>query len=230
MPEVESELYRVIEVRGRDAVDFLQNQLTQDLARLGTDSALFSALCNPKGRVIVTMRLAGLDDGVTLIVPENMSEALLDLLVMYRFRAKVDLSLSDLDPRDLIDAALLDPADLIRAGIPTVDADNTGMFTPHMLNLDKLDAISFSKGCYTGQEIVARTEHRGRSKRRLTIYTAAEDGVRVGATVENEGRAVGDVVNVAGRQLLAVTPVELHDTSISVDGIRIDPQGLPYDL
>ena len=230
MPEVGSELYKVIEARGPDAVEFLQNQFTQDLARLGEDSTLFSALCNPKGRVIVTMRLTGIDDVVTMIVPGNMSEMLLDLMLMYRFRARVDLSLSDVDPREHVDSALLDPVELIRSGIPTVDADNTGMFTPHMLNLDKLDAISFSKGCYTGQEIVARTEHRGRSKRRMMIYTSATDGVRVGASVEYDGRAVGDVVNVAGGHVLAVTPVDRHDISLTVDGITIDPQGLPYDL
>ena len=230
MPEVGCELYKVIEARGRDAVEFLQNQLTQDMARLGEDSTLFSALCNPKGRVIVTMWLAGLDDGVTLIVPENMSQALLDLLLMYRFRAKVDLSLSAVDPCDLVNHALLDPAEQIRSGVPTVDAGNTGMFTPHMLNLDKLDAISFSKGCYPGQEIVARTEHRGRSKRRMMIYASSADGISVGASVEDDGRAVGDVVNVAGRHVLAVTPVDRHDSILTVGGITIAPQGLPYAL
>ena len=46
----------------------------------------------------------------------------------------------------------------------------SGAFVPQMLNLDLLDAISFSKGCYTGQEIVARTQHLGRIKRRLGRY------------------------------------------------------------
>lgn len=230
MPEVGIELYKVIEARGPDAVEFLQNQLTQDLSRLGGDAALFSAWCNPKGRVIVTMRLVGIDDGVMLVLPENMSQAVIDLLLTYRFRAKVDLSETALDPAGIVDPAKLDPVELIQSGIPTVDAGNSGMFTPHMLNLDKLDAISFSKGCYTGQEIVARTEHRGRSKRRTMIYTSASAAVSVGAQVEDDGRSVGNVVNVAGTHLLAVTPVELHDRSLRVEGVAIEPQGLPYAL
>ena len=56
-------------------------------------------------------------------------------------------------------------------------------YTPHMLNLDLLGAISFDKGCYTGQEIIARTQFLGNSKRRLMRY-------RIGETVAACGVAV----------------------------------------
>jgi len=55
----------------------------------------------------------------------------------------------------------------IRAGLPQVYAPSSELFVPQMLNLDLIDGISFTKGCYTGQEIVARTQHRGRIKRRM---------------------------------------------------------------
>src|SRR5277367_3874458 len=55
----------------------------------------------------------------------------------------------------------------IRAGLPQVYAATSEAFVAQMLNLDLLDGISFSKGCYTGQEIIARTQHLGRIKRRL---------------------------------------------------------------
>jgi folate-binding protein YgfZ len=55
----------------------------------------------------------------------------------------------------------------IRAGMPQVYAATSEQFVAQMLNLDLLDAISFTKGCYTGQEIIARTQHLGRIKRRL---------------------------------------------------------------
>jgi tRNA-modifying protein YgfZ len=55
----------------------------------------------------------------------------------------------------------------IRAGLPQVYAASSELFTPQMLNLDLIDGISFTKGCYTGQEIVARTQHLGRIKRRM---------------------------------------------------------------
>jgi folate-binding protein YgfZ len=55
----------------------------------------------------------------------------------------------------------------IRAGLPQVYAATRELFVAQMLNLDLLDGISFTKGCYTGQEIVARTQHLGRIKRRM---------------------------------------------------------------
>jgi tRNA-modifying protein YgfZ len=55
----------------------------------------------------------------------------------------------------------------IRAGLPQIYAVTSEAFVAQMLNLDLLDGISFTKGCYTGQEIIARTQHLGRIKRRL---------------------------------------------------------------
>ncbi len=55
----------------------------------------------------------------------------------------------------------------IRAGLAQVYAATSELFVPQMLNLDLIDGISFTKGCFTGQEIVARTQHLGRIKRRM---------------------------------------------------------------
>jgi tRNA-modifying protein YgfZ len=58
----------------------------------------------------------------------------------------------------------------IAAGLPQVYAATSGQFVAQMLNLDCVDAISFSKGCYTGQEVIARAHYRGRVKRRLQRF------------------------------------------------------------
>lgn len=58
----------------------------------------------------------------------------------------------------------------LRAGLPEVLPETTELFIPQMLNLDQLDAISFRKGCYTGQEVVARAHYLGRVKRRLQAW------------------------------------------------------------
>ena len=55
----------------------------------------------------------------------------------------------------------------IKSGLPLINKINTIKYIPQMLNLDKLNAISFSKGCYTGQEVVARVQHRGKIKQRM---------------------------------------------------------------
>lgn len=231
MPEVGSELYKLIKVDGPDAVTFLQGQLTQDVTRLQEGDPLLAAWCNPKGRVIVILRLLPLaNDAIGLLLPADMAERALQRLTMYRLRAKVDFTVEDNGWQQFIDPAAVEPTALISAGVATIDASNSEEHTPHMLNLDKLDAISFSKGCYTGQEVVARTEHLGQSKRRLMRYRVAGTAVDIGDKVSDGERNVGEVVNIADDELLAVTPVALHAATLYADGTTLTPLGLPYDL
>jgi folate-binding protein YgfZ len=111
----------------------------------------------------------------------------------------------------------------ISAGIPTVTAATSGHFLPQMLNLDALDAVSFTKGCYPGQEIVARVKYRGEVKRRL--YPGDTMGpVRIGdrLVAGDEAQAIGEVVTVAtrpegGLALLAV----LQPGHAAGDGVRV---------
>ena len=230
MPEVDCELYKLITVGGTDAIPFLQGQLTQDVSLLAEAGQLPAAWCNPKGRVFTTIRLIHQEDSIGLVVPANMADRTIQRLTMYRLRSKVDISEPDENWAAIIDADYADPAALILAGVPTIDEQNTEAYTPHMLNLDKLGAISFGKGCYTGQEVVARTENLGKSKRRLMRYEADADSISVGDKLSDGERNVGEVVNVVGRDLLAVTPVELHAQTLTIDHATVTPQVLPYDL
>jgi len=230
MPEDECSLYKLIKISGPDAMDFLQGQLTQDVSLLAGSGRLLAAWCNPKGRVITILRLVPLDDAIGLIVPAAIADKLIARLHMYRLRAKLDIALTDDDCRRLITADEANTLASIRAGVPIIDDTNSETFTPHMLNLDKLEAISFTKGCYTGQEVVARTEHLGKSKRRMMRYAADAAGIKVGDKLADGERNVGEVVNVAGRELLAVTPVALHDQALKIGDITVTPGSLPYAL
>ena len=87
----------------------------------------------------------------------------------------------------------------IQAGIPDIEFKTQEQFVPQMLNLDVLGAINFKKGCYTGQEIVARTHYLGTVKRRtylveLATSIAPEAGDKVLDAAKNE---VGQIVRVA---------------------------------
>ena len=123
----------------------------------------------------------------------------------------------------------------IAAGVPVVTTTTTDSFIPQMLNLELLGAVSFQKGCYTGQEIVARTEHLGQVKRRLFRFRCGElpgpgDDVFVDAT------QVGTVVNAAplpagGSELLAVVPTasaQAHLFALSPHGVALHALPLPY--
>ena len=100
----------------------------------------------------------------------------------------------------------------IRAGLPQVYAVTSEAFIAQMLNLDLLDGISFSKGCYTGQEIIARTQHLGRIKRRLFHLRLPPGEWSVGQALHlRDGRQgrLTEVIESDGRlEALAVLNVE----------------------
>ncbi|MEQ9560962.1 MAG: hypothetical protein RLN69_00465, partial [Woeseiaceae bacterium] len=118
----------------------------------------------------------------------------------------------------------------ISAGHVDISAANSALYTPHMLNLDRCGAISFEKGCYTGQEIVARTEHRGRSKRRTLLFQCDAPELVIGDTVKDADNDIGTVVNAVGNQCLAVVPLDVADKSPDIRGYPAILQSLPYEL
>jgi len=86
--------------------------------------------------------------------------------------------------------------------------------------------VSVEKGCYTGQEIIARTHYRGASKRRLQRFESSAP-VSPGDKVSDGDRNVGEVVNAIGCDLLAVVPVDKADASLVVGTIGLTHKSLP---
>ena len=224
--------YVTILVTGDDARDFLQNQLTQDLALADGDgdAPVLAAWCNPKGRVICLMRVSKTAGGYALALPAELAEPVVKRLTMFRFRAKVDFEIRAAEAAELgaggdFSDWLLDN---LRAGVAHIGEAQSEEFTPHMLNLDLVGAISLDKGCYPGQEIVARTHYRGATKRRLFRFTSVAP-VDAGADVMEGERRIGEVVNAIGEELLAVVPIDSADATLTVDGSPLQRAGLPYD-
>jgi folate-binding protein YgfZ len=91
----------------------------------------------------------------------------------------------------------------IRAGRPLITAATQDQFVPQMVNLETLGGVDFQKGCYPGQEIVARAQYRGQVKRRM-VRLPAPQGERLRPGQEFNG---GTVVDSAGGELLAVMPI-----------------------
>jgi folate-binding protein YgfZ len=131
----------------------------------------------------------------------------------------------------------------IRAGVPLVTAATTDQFVPQMLNWDALGGVSFQKGCYPGQEIVARMRYLGRLKERLYGFHVATDhepppGMRLygsafGAT------PCGTVINAApapegGCGLLAVAQIAVVEAGALTlgrqDGPSLTRVALPYSV
>jgi hypothetical protein len=212
--------YSKLVVNGADALEFLQGQLTIDLQILGVGESRRAGWCNPKGRVICLFDVTATDEGYSLSLPTELADDVLKRLAMFRFRAKVDFELQSGGDDS-------DRAEKLRDGVAEIWQAQSEKFTPHMLNLDLIGAVDFDKGCYTGQEIVARTHYRGASKRRCLRFESSEP-VSPGDKVAAGDRDVGEVLNAIGNDLLAVVPVDKADDDLTVRGIALLHQPLPY--
>ena len=118
-------------------------------------------------------------------------------------------------------------------GIPALTAAAAERYVAQMLNLDRLGAVAFDKGCYPGQEVVARVQNLGSVKRRLRRYSSSAAAPPVGAAVHTAaGDAVGEVVCAAdapvGSELLAVIENAAVDRELCIDGVLLREQPLPF--
>lgn len=117
-------------------------------------------------------------------------------------------------------------------GEPDLWPGTAGLWIPHMLNLDELGAVSFTKGCYTGQEIVARTQHRGRVKRRMLRYrgppgTPLVPGQELCGEAEPAAQVVRSATREDGTQILAVVGLESggQPLGLAAGGREFQPAG-----
>ena len=211
-------------VSGIDAAKFLQGYVTSDLDTIQPKHGLPTALTEIKGRVIANGWCYGTSTQVTLVFHESLVETIKSHLGRYIAFAKSEISdeSTELDltatasegevvlapfgwgivPAKSIDNQLKHLT--VSNEFPIIQEDTSGLFLPQMLNLTQYGAVSFTKGCYLGQEIVARTEHLGQVKRQLFRINRPIDQVSIGARVEvaDHGKCV--VVGVDKDQVLLV--------------------------
>lgn len=129
----------------------------------------------------------------------------------------------------------------LSAGIPMIVAATQEQFVPQMVNLEVIGGVSFQKGCYPGQEIVARSQYLGKLKRRMFLAhvdAEAAPGDNL-YSADIDGQATGMVVNAApaptgGFDVLAVAQVESAHTQTlrlkAADGAALIMKPLPYAL
>jgi folate-binding protein YgfZ len=145
---------------------------------------------------------------------------------------------------DITGQALWQAAD-IAAGLPWIVAATQDVFIPQTLNLDLIDGISFTKGCYPGQEVVARSHYRGTVKRRMAYGLIRQPTVQNAAELPNvdifdaqrPASPCGRVINAAGtgtiRLLLEVQLADLGQADFRLrqaDGPSIEIASLPYEI
>ncbi|MEM9071874.1 MAG: hypothetical protein AAGE52_25415 [Myxococcota bacterium] len=246
----------VISVTGDDAKSWLQGQITADLEGLKPGESLYALVLTPKGRILADIRLVEADDGYHLLVERSLHEALLARLEQYLVMEDVELEMTSLQVAhvwgeerpgvrserlgvsgsDLIGESLdlsgleevsheMWEALRISAGVPRVGVDFGLATLPQEAGL-KERAVSFSKGCYLGQEPVVMLEHRGKPPKRL-IRGRLQGDTEVDQ-VQQGKRTVGSITSRKDLDVLALIkrkaleseiPLEVGTTTLEVVAI-----------
>ena len=133
----------------------------------------------------------------------------------------------------------------LRAGLPRIHSQTHEKFVAQMLNIDVLGGISFTKGCYTGQEIIARTHYKGAIKRRMFRFRIDAAAPSPGTRILDGEQHAGDVVDAidiessdvafgdvgSGAELLAVITLQSKDATLRLeDGASLQRLDLPYEV
>ncbi|MDH2274172.1 YgfZ/GcvT domain-containing protein [Moraxella porci] len=199
---------------GADAEKFLQGQVTADMAKLD-DVFLPSAICNLKGRVQFGLWLRRLADGIQIVISQDMAEDFAKHVKKFGAFSKITLSA----PRPIYPAMIdgipsFDTNDSqadaawqlasIAQGNYWVTKDNSEKFQPQELRLHQRGGVAYDKGCYLGQEIIARLYFKASPKAYLHRVAHAD-----AAFFDGQAEALGlAIVNVSstdeGAQALVI--------------------------
>jgi tRNA-modifying protein YgfZ len=225
-----------VRVRGKDAEDYLQRMLSNDVSALAVGESCDALLLTAKARLIAPVRIwrRGEDDFLLLTEPE-LGERVRAELVRYRLAAKAEIEpeehastivFGDADGIPTSDYgtpavevlddgrdATLGDAELehmrIETGTPRWGNELDDRVLPAEAGLDETH-VSFDKGCYPGQEPIARQRYRGKVNRRLRRLDVAGD-VEPGDEIVYEGKAVGRVTSATRERALAYVRVEVPE-------------------
>ncbi|ABR73796.1 folate-binding protein YgfZ [Actinobacillus succinogenes] len=267
---IELSQYTLIRVEGDDAESYLQGQLTADVTALAAGDSTFTAHCDPKGKMSAVFRLIRLSEKrFYALIRTCLLPAALDQLKKYAVFSKVAFTQEEAEPVGIIgetelpvqakfnnrailinpqsavafnaDSALWDLAD-IQQGYPILTEQSQFEFIPQALNLQAIEqAVSFHKGCYIGQETVARAKYRGANKRAMYVFKAATDSIpecggEIEMQLESGWRKTGTILyalHADGELWLQVVLNRFEDNPafrLAKNQLPLELQPLPYDL
>lgn len=217
----------VLSLTGADRVNFLQGLVTNDVA-LATGGIVYTALLTPQGKFIADFFVVGQTDSLLIDVAATHAPALAQRLTMYRLRADVTIKQTDVivsrgtgaaptgalpDPRDpamgwryygSTDISDTTDWDTLRVThlIPETGIELTPETYVLEAGFENLHGVDFKKGCFVGQEIVARMKHKTTLKKGLVRVDV--DGIAApGDDITSNDKIVGTLHTVAGSQAIA---------------------------
>jgi len=182
----------VFQIRGQDGLSFFNNQTLTDLSK-HPNGTLYTAICTPTGRILFIRIIQRRSDDMLVVVDGSLGDNFLQYVTMRRFRMDFAIEKAPFwvkvvppqqNPTIDTNIQLVESAEagdgidefwhlMFQIGLPWITADTSEAYIPQHVNLAQMKVIDFDKGCYPGQEIVARLHFLGRVKKqmRLLEYT-----------------------------------------------------------
>ena len=186
-------------IQGTQAAEFLQGQITIDTEKISNKDFKPACICNNKGRVMATFWIKKQENRFRVAILEELCASFEEH--MNKYIPFFDAQLKK-DERDSLKKEL-DPTEwmkfLVDKGIVEVNKHTSSKFTPHELNYQNNELIDFSKGCFNGQEVIARMEYRGKLKFALKISDNLQDEIKEFSIFNQEGKKVGEVLSKEGK-------------------------------
>ena len=219
---------RILRLTGRDATEFLQGLITNDVRKLD-QGPIYAAILTPQGKFVADFFLCQADDAILLDVGAPFADSLVQRLTMYKLRADVNIETTSLhvhrglgdvpddgylDPRDhrlgwranrdqaqtndVVDWEALRVAYLIPENGVELDPDS---FILEM-GFERLNGVDFRKGCYVGQEVTARMKHKTELRKGLARVEVSAP-VTSGTEISANGKPAGTIFTQSGIHALA---------------------------
>jgi tRNA-modifying protein YgfZ len=213
-----------LRVAGPDAGDYLQRMVSNDVEALAVGDACNALLLTAKARVIAPLRIVRrADDDFLLLTEPELGERVRTELVRMRFAARVEIEPEEheawlvLGGDEVLDerpaGQEVDEEELerwrIESGIPGWGREIDDRVLPAEAGLDETH-VSFTKGCYPGQEPIARQRYRGKVNRRLRVLDVEGDA-EPGDELVLDGRKVGRITSAVSGLALGYVRVEVSD-------------------
>jgi folate-binding protein YgfZ len=244
----------LLKLTGSEAQSFLQGQFSNDINSLEDDVIQLNAYCQHQGKIMALIWVMKRDDEFYLSFPQALSAEIVKKLTMFKMMSDVTIKditnellqfgvvnevvdgvfvINEQQSIVLVDSAnefkLSDESEweaaCIANEVPEVELATVEKFVPQLLNLDIDEVgVNFSKGCYPGQEVVARLHYLGKSKRRMRAFECdgeIEVGDELLVTNSTSAKASGIVVRrvkLASKSLcLATVEIAHEDDEITLN-------------
>lgn len=257
----------LITITGDGVADFLNNLITTPINKVVEGGVHAGALLTPQGKIQFEFLISSMAGGYQLETEAAESDALIKRLTMYRLRLPIEIKKPDqvsiFTSQQAGDHGLRDhrfqveiyrhyglnlgsegdhtwyQQALIDYGVASMGVDFAlNDVFPHDINFDQIGGMSFSKGCYVGQEVISRMHHKTNVRKRLMIVQAPQGtALETGQSIDIEGKSVGLMGHTHAHQGLAICRIDkisqamAHNQSIEIGGnsvIILKPKGAEF--